>query len=85
MIQIFLVHYCNTSPHIIVKVLTPNMLKIYKIVNDVLKYPCPTFINCDYPNRFLAAAAKKSYTGSSNAAWKKKTGLNRFRDVTLHP
>ncbi len=53
------------------------MLKIYKIVTDVLKYPCPTFISCDYPNRFLAAAAKKSYTGSSHAAWKNKTGLKQ--------
>jgi hypothetical protein len=60
------------------------MLKIYKIVTDVLKYPCPTFINCDYPNRFLAAAAKKSYTGSSNAAWKKKNGLKQVLRRCLH-
>jgi hypothetical protein len=72
MIQIFLVHYCNTSPHIIVKVLTPNMLKIYKIVTDVLKYPCPTFIKCDYPNRFLAAAAKKVIRAAATQHGKRK-------------
>jgi hypothetical protein len=75
MIQIFLVHYRNTSPQIKVKVLTPNMLKIYRIVTDVLKYPCPTFINCDYPNRFLAAAAQKKLYGQQQRSMKKE---NRF-------